>query len=396
MDIKIFFSPLDESLREDITEGSTFYKNISANEESMPDYNGVDIAIIGLEENRGTIDNEGVNKGANEIRRKLYNLKKGSGTYNIIDLGNLRNGVDLEETILRLREVCEILICHDVLPIIIGGSHDLDIGQYKAYENMEKLVSVLNVDAEMDMNEASGQAPNRNHIHKLLLHEPNFLFNYCLMGYQTYLVEQEAINVLEKLYFDSYRLGQLRENIKEMEPVVREADMMTFDIGAINANDAPGNVNAQPFGLSAEQACQLCWYAGLSEKLSSVGFYEYNPDEDNTRMKTAQVIATMVWYFVEGFYHRKNEKDFKTNDYLKYVVSMPNEPATIVFYKSKLSEKWWLEVPFPEEKAKTGFMNSKKRPYTRNCIVPCSYSDYEKSTKGDVPERWISTYAKLI
>jgi len=162
--------------------------------------------------------------------------------------------------------------------------------------------------------------------------------------------------------------------------------MLTFDITAIKSNDAPGNLNAQPFGLTGEEACQLCWYAGLNEKLSTAGFYEYNPDLDDKDMKTASVVATMIWYFIEGYYHRKNEQNFRTNDYIKFVVSMPSDPETLTFYKSKVSEKWWMEIPYVKGKEK----------YVRNFVVPCTYSDYEKSTSGDVPERYISTLAKLI
>ncbi len=99
------------------------------------------------------------------------------------------------------------------------------------------------------------------------------------------------------------------------------------------------------FGLTGEEACQISWYAGLNEKLSSIGFYEYNPSFDDAQRKTAAVIATMIWYFVEGYYHRKNEQNFRSNDFLKYTVSMPVEPEVITFYKSKFSEKWWVEVP---------------------------------------------------
>ena len=94
----------------------------------------------------------------------------------------------------------------------------------------------------------------------------------------------------------------------------------------------------------------------------------------------------MIWYFVEGFYHRRNDAQFKENDYIKYVVSMPSEPETLVFFKSKISEKWWLEVPYPQGKGH----------YARNCIIPCGYSDYENANQGILPERWISTHAKLI
>ncbi len=352
----------------------------------MPVFKGADIALIGVEEERGSIINKGTAKAANEIRKKLYKLKKGTGKYKIVDLGNIRSGVDLAETTGRITEVCQVLIQNNVLPIVIGGSHDLDYGQYKAYEGMEKLISLLNVDAFLDMEEGVSEPENERHIHKILLHEPNFLFNYSHLAYQSYLIDQNAINILEKLYFEAYRVGHLRSNISEMEPIIRNADMLSFDISAIKSSDAPGNANAQPFGLTGEEACQICWYAGINEKLSSAGFYEYNPDLDDPSKKTAAVVATMIWYFIEGFYHRKNEQNFKNNDYLRFVVSFSGNPDALNFYKSKLSEKWWMEVPFQQGKEK----------YSRNCIIPCSYSDYQMATRGELPERYINTLAKLI
>ena len=64
---------------------------------------------------------------------------------------------------------------------------------------------------------------------------------------------------------------------------------------------------------------------------------------------------------------------------------MPVEPETITFYKSKLTEKWWMEVSHSRLGAK----------YSRNSIVPCSYADYQTATKGELPERYINALAKM-
>lgn len=385
MDLTLFFNPLDESIYSSITTTASFYKNIRIYGDKMPDYKGAHLALIGINEERGAGINSGTAKGPDEIRRKLYTLKKGQGSYRIVDLGNLKSGHDLQETYTRISEVCRILLENNVLPVILGGSHDLDFGQYMAYETMEKLIGFLNVDAFLDLDEEDSKPMNRHHIHDLLLHEPNYLFSYTHLAYQSYLIDPMAVSVLEKLYFEAFRIGQMRTNLQEMEPVIRNADALSFDITAIKSADAPGNANAQPFGLTGEEACQICWYAGQNEKLSSAGFYEYNPDCDDANRKTAAVIATMIWYFIEGYYHRKNEQNFKSNDFLKYVVAMPVESETITFYKSKFSDRWWMEVPYP------GGMER----YARNSIVPCSYSDYQTATRGEVPERYISMVAKL-
>ncbi|MFD1000646.1 formimidoylglutamase [Ohtaekwangia kribbensis] len=385
MDLTIFFSPVSESLYADITSASSFFKNISIYGDKMPDYKGAHVAIIGIGEERGSQLNKGTASAPDVVRRKLYTLKRGTGAYRIVDLGNLKPGHDLEETYTRISEVCRMLLESNVLPILIGGSHDLDYGQYCGYETLDKLVSLLNVDAFLDL-EDKEQGPSNQHIHRILLHEPNYLFSYTHLAYQSYLIDPMSVAILEKLYFEAFRIGQMRTNMQEMEPTIRNADMLSFDVTAIRSSDAPGNANAQPFGLTGEEACQICWYAGLNEKLSSLGFYEYNPEQDDVHKKTASIIATMIWYFIEGYYHRKNEQNFRSNDFLKYSVSMPVDPEVITFYKSKLSEKWWMEVPYP---------NGRER-YARNSIVPCSYNDYQAAIRGEVPERYISTLAKLI
>lgn len=386
MDLTILFSPIDESLYTDISSPSSFFKNIHIFGEKMPDYRGAHIALFGVREDRGTLQNKGAANAPDEVRKKLYHLKRGTGQYRIVDLGNLNAGHDLNETHVRISEVCRMLMEFNVLPIIIGGTHDLDYGQYAAYETMEKLVSLLNVDALLDLDDKKEGGESQQHIHKILMHEPNYLFSYTHLAYQSYLIDPSSVAVLEKLYFEAFRIGQMRTNLQEMEPTIRNADMLSFDITAIRASDAPGNGYAQPFGLTGEEACQICWYAGLNEKLSSAGFYEYNPSFDNANRSTAAVVATMIWYFVEGYYHRKNEQNFRSNDFMKYSVSMPSEPAVLTFYKSKASEKWWLEVPY---------VNGRDR-YARNSIVPCSYNDYQTAVKGDVPERYINMLAKLI
>lgn len=385
MDLAILFSPIDESVFQGIESSSSFAKSISFYSDKMPSYKGAHIALVGVKEERGTDSNLGMAQAPDEIRKKLYNLKKGNGSYRIVDLGNLKPGHDLEETYTRISEVCRLLLENNVLPIILGGSHDMDYGQYAAYETMEKLISFLNVDAFLDLDDDKSVPAQRQHINKIMLHEPNYLFSYTHLAYQSYLIDPGSVAVLEKLYFEAFRIGQMRTNLQEMEPVIRNADMLSFDITAIKSSDAPGNANAQPFGLSGEEACQICWYAGQNEKLSSAGFYEYNPDRDDVNKKTASVIATMVWYFIEGYYHRKKEQNFKSNDFLNYVVAMPVDEETITFYKSKFSERWWMEVPYPKGQEK----------YSRNSIVPCSYSDYQTATKGEVPERYISMIAKL-
>ncbi|SIT95019.1 formimidoylglutamase [Pontibacter indicus] len=382
MNLSIFFEPLNEDIFALLDKPRTLGAYIGRFTGKFPDWRSADIALIGVNETRGRGEETGSETfPARAVRKKLYSLHKGTGRCNIVDLGNLRPGITLDDTYLRLKEIVEILISHKTIPVIIGGSHDLEYGQYMGYEHLERAVNMVTVDSSVDMSEDQEMPANKKQLHQILMHEPNYLFSLGQIGFQSYLVDPEVMATFEKLHFEAYRVGEVHRSVQEMEPVVRHADLLTFDISAIRHQDAPGYTPANPFGLSGEEACQLCWYAGLSDQMTSLGIYEYDPEQDKQEL-TAMTIATMVWYFIEGFYHRKHETEFSSSKFTKYAVAFNDNPDRMTFFKSKVSEKWWMEVePLSDEKSPR--------------IVPCSYEDYLQAIKGEVPNRWILTQARI-
>jgi hypothetical protein len=172
----------------------------------------------------------------------------------------------------------------------------------------------------------------------------------------------------------------------DAEPILRNANMISFDISAVRQSDAPGNGNTSPNGFFGDEACKLARYAGMSEKLTSIGFYEINPVLDKAE-QTTSLAAQMIWYFIDGFYNRKN--DFPIADkslYMKYLVSLNDHKHEIVFYKSNKSDRWWMSVPYPPEES---------LKYERHHLVPCSYKDYQTACNNEMPDRWYQTFQKL-
>jgi formiminoglutamase len=376
MDLKLFFEPIDIDVDQ---SPDSFQSSIYINHEKMPDQSSMDVALIGLNEYRGA----GIVKSltsCDDVRKQLYALKKGNGDYGIIDLGNFRNGPTLEETYFRLREVCSYLLDKGVLPILFGGSHDLDIGQFQAYESMNKRISVLGIDNRIDL--ASGGDGHVSHLSKIIQHNPNFLFNYYHLGYQSFLVSQKDLELLEQMSFEAYRLGWVREKIKEVEPIIRDSDMLSFDLGALKSDYSITSAST-PYGLTGEEACQICWYAGQNEKMTSFGLYNMDLVPDSP-VESSFIISTMIWYLIEGIYHRKDDSFFKSNDYLLYEVHLGGEPETIRFYKSRLSDRWWMEIPNPHG---SGL-------FDRSRLISCNYIDYATAMNGKVPDRWYQYYLR--
>ncbi len=392
MDISAFFEPLDrnEFPGTGETAGVVRLGNIMAlhtEEGGFPDYTGCHIALIGVTDDRGSVGNEGCGMAPNAIRKHLYRLNVGPYPVKMVDLGNIRNGFAVSDTYFALSAAVAEMVENNIVPVILGGSQDLTFAHYQAYQSLGQIINIVAVDPMFDLGRSEEEINAQSYLSHIILHQPNYLFNYANIGYQTYFIDQDALRLMKNLFFDTYRLGIVRESIEDVEPIVRNADMLTFDIGAIRGSDAPGNANATPNGFYGEEACQIVRYAGLSDKLTSIGFYEVNPSFDRNG-QTAMLVAEMIWYFIDGYYNRAHDFPFRNEeDYLKYRVSIRDHKEEIVFYKSKKTDRWWMEIPLPAEQ---------RIRYERHYLVPCTYKDYQTACENDIPDRWWMVYQKLM
>jgi arginase family enzyme len=392
MDISAFFEPLDQNEfpYSGETTGQIRLGNIiglHTEADGLPDYSACDIALIGVTDDRKAIGNEGCGLAPNSIRKYLFQLNIGLYPIRMVDLGNIKNGFNVSDTYFALSTVVAEMIENNVLPVILGGGQDMTFANYQAYQSLGQIINIVAVDPMFDLGKSEEELSSQSYLSSIILHQPNYLFNYANIGYQTYFIDQDALRLMKNLFFDTYRLGIVRATLEEVEPIVRNADMLTFDISSIRMSDAPGNANATPNGFYGEEACQIVRYAGLSDKLTSIGFYEVNPVHDKAG-QTAHLVAQMIWYFIDGYYNRAHDFPFKNEeDYLKYRVSIRDHKEEIVFYKSKKTDRWWMEIPLPAEQ---------RLKYERHYLVPCSYKDYQIACENDIPDRWWMVYQKLM
>lgn len=356
----------------------------SGTEFELNDFN---IAFIGVNEDRGSTNNPGSAKAPDLVRRELYKLYMPpiEKEFKVMDLGNIKQGETPRDTYFALSSVILELLMHKVIPVIVGGSHDLTFGQYLGYKNLNALINLVVLDERIDMQDgAAKKIDASSFIMNILTHTPNYLFNYSHVGYQTYLNDAKAVEVLEGLNFDCHRLGLIRANLEQTEPILRDADALSIDISCVRQADAPAHAQASPNGFSAEELCQITRYAGLSDKLTTLGIYEINPGYDNNK-QTTQLAAQMIWYFIEGYYNRVGDYPLTLDEHLKFTVHLEDTDHELIFWKSKKTERWWMELPFGD-----------KEKYGRNQLVPCSFEDYEGACEQELPDRWMKAYTKLV
>ncbi len=390
MELDLYFNPIDIDeigfRREEssVSLGNEILVNVV--DGIFPAVEGAEIAIIGVEEDRNAYRNNGCKLAPNQVRKYLYNLSVLERTIRIVDLGNLKTGSTIEDTYTILADVLAELFKNRIIPVIIGGSQDITLANYRGYENIGQIINAFVVDSSIDIGLDAHKFNSKSYLTAILCREPNYLFNYTQVAYQQYFVDKDTLSLMNKLYFECQRLGKIQENLDNIEPLVRNADMVSIDIGAVRQSDAPANGNPSPHGLYGEQLCKIVRYAGLSDKCTSIGFYELNPLFD-INGQTSHMVAHAIWYFLDGYIWRKHDYPYKEKEsYKKFYVSIQNDTHTIVFYKSKKSERWWMEVPCSKDKM---------IKYERHYLIPCSYEDYQTALNDELPDRWLMAYNKL-
>ena len=383
MEFELSFKPLVH--RSEDYQKSQLGRNIMAYTQGhFPNLAEADLVIFSVPEFRGTsFDNKA--NSLDKIRIELYHLFEGQERLRIADLGQLILGEKINDTYQLLTDVLVECEQRNLFTLIIGGGQDLTLSQYRSCVQLGKFSNMVSFDSLFDFGEDENTVASESYLSEIIKIQPNVLFNFTNIGYQTYLNSQESIKLIDKLYFDAYRLGEIRKNIEEVEPILRNADFISLDLGSVRISDNPSVIKGSPNGFYAEEVCQIMRYAGISGRLKSLGVFNYFDFKDDN-LQSEKLIAQMLWCFFEGFFHKMKRFKPTDDDMVKYHVSLRDGEYNACFYKNKKLEKWWVEVPI---------INFNPSLPSENYFIPCSYADYETAVKGDMPQRWWKAFQKM-
>lgn len=379
-----FLAPVNQDLLDEIKkmdQHSLGAKTQFHSERSgIPDLENIQVAIFAVRDNRRAVK-KSETPDFTELRKHFYRLFPGNWRMKIADLGDVEAGATVDDTYFAVQRIVESLIKKDILPVIIGGGQDLIYAQYRAYDKLDQMVNLVNIDSKFDLGDADKAISSESYVGKIVVDQPYNLFNYSALGYQTYFNSQEEIELMERLFFEAYRLGEVSSDIAAMEPVFRNANLVGMDLNAIDSASMNSDYFNSPNGFNGREICALSRYAGISDKVSSFGIYEY---QNGLGALANTLIAQIMWYFVEGVNYRTNENTISAKkEFIKYQV--PIEDDILVFFKSPVSGRWWIEIPFLDH------VNTKLKRHT---LLPCTEEDYLEACNQVIPERWYKAKRK--
>lgn len=352
---------------------------VHSRQEGLPSLEGVNMVILGVNESRNAFEKKTEQVDLTAIRIQLYKLLLGNWNSSLADIGDIEEGATVEDTYFVVRSTLSKLLKEDIVPIVLGATQDLTYPAYRSFDGIKNLVNLVAVDSRFDFGMDDELISSHSYMSKIITDQPNNLYNFSNIGYQSYFNAQEEMDLMERLFFDAYRLGELGGDITLAEPVLRNAHMVSIDARAIRACEVGLLDNFSPNGFTGREICAIARYAGFGDKISIFGIYEME-----NAMQSAQLMAQIIWYFIEGYNFRITESPLEeVENFTKY--NVPCDSEQLVFYKSRFTDRWWVEVP------------SLMAPHTKSnsvALLPCTKSDYLQACDQIIPERWLKAYKK--
>lgn len=328
----------------------------------------------------------GVDSTADVLRSWLYALALPSEDIRLVDLGNLHQNLTAVDKGAALQAVAEEVLAAEGTLLVLGGDASLNFYLYRAYAALNRIINLAEIAPRFALDEDELITAG-SYLRHIVMQQPNYLFQMSNIGYQTYFVGKLYEQLVDELHFDARRLGEVREHLETAEPLLRNADILSVDLTAVRQSDAPGVSRPSAHGFYGEELCLLAHYAGMSDKMSCVGWYGLNSDVDISG-QTAQMLSQVIWYFIDGFAHRLNDLPYRDPaSYKRFAVQLQDENIELVFLKSKKSDRWWMEVPCRDAE--------RRSRYGHHLLVPCNYSDYEEAMGNELPQLWWKHYRWL-
>lgn len=347
---------------------------ITAFRQGIIDLEQADIVLLGCGERRGGTFATSYSDAPNAIRSAFYELYNWYPNIQLADLGNILEGASIADTKAALRIVLDSLYAEGKIVILLGGSQDLTLQQNEVFKRHQETIDAAVIDSHIDLEDEEA-CSDTSFLMEMLTEHPNYIRNYSHIGFQSYYTNPKMLETLDKLRFDFFRLGTVRSDMNEMEPVLRNCSLLSVDMNAIRRSDAPFNPKASPNGFFGDEMCQLMRYAGMSKHMRSVGIYGYNPELDNEQ-QGAKLIAQMLWYFIDGYRIRVSEAELtNTDQFLVYNIHFTDNNT--VFLKSRITGRWWMQMP-------------------DESYIPCTYNDYQQAVNNEIPERWMREQERLL
>lgn len=265
---------------------------------------GCRAALLGMPDDMGVAMNGGrvgAREGPRALREALMKFgvaqPPGVRLPKVFDAGDVTPGQTLEETHERVTAAAGALIDKGLVPIGIGGGHDLTYAFVRAACQKLGVRRGLYTDAHLDVRaEAGSGMPMR------ALIERCGVTSLSNVGIRWLANSEEHFD-----WFVAHggKVETWAQTIPQAAAQLGQEPMfVSIDLDAIDSGQAPGVSALNPNGMTVEQVSCYAHAAGASEQVKCFDIMELNPRHDE-QGRTARVAAYVLLRFLSGLGERK-------------------------------------------------------------------------------------------
>lgn len=266
------------------------------------------ICFIGFECDLGANFNErrtGSKDAPNHIRKCLMSLPYNfANDIKLYDAGNVVASGSIEESQRTLSDVVSKIRKLGLIPIILGGGHELVSAAYKSVDEKNGL-GVINFNAHFD-NQPYDKGLNNATSLSEIYDECNVNgnpFNVMSIGIQRFGNTKFLFERAKEMGIDHILAHHFNKGIdgKAVAFVEKCKDVyISFCMDSFKSSMSPGVSSPTPLGLEPSRALEFMKKVIKFGKVSMIDFSEVNPTYDNDGI-TGRLVAEMIFEIIEMY-----------------------------------------------------------------------------------------------
>ena len=234
------------------------------------------IVLIFCSDYRGLENGDAEILDFRKVRNELYRLSTLDFEIPVCDLGDLISGKSHQYTHYILQELVSVCLTKNAIPVVVGGSNDLAFSLFSALDFYQKNNTYTQISNLISLANEGEELTEKNFLSRILSSKTFSIKNYHHLGYQKHLNEMDSVKLMKEVEFDVVRLAELMNSTEKTEPFFRLADLVTLNCDAVESMGDGFSVNPQINGLNKREICAYMKEIGLSQKLKSVGIFNFN------------------------------------------------------------------------------------------------------------------------
>ncbi len=201
-----------------------------------------------------------------------------------------------EETIMRVQEVVQDILNAKKFPIVIGGEHSITLGVVRAFSNLYKNLTILQIDAHSDLRD---EWEGSKYSHACVMRRCSEIAKIIQVGIRS--VSEEEMDFITATKKIKTFFGNVFD-INDVLDSLTDNVYITIDVDGLDPSIMPSTGTPEPDGLFWKQVLELISAVGKKKNVIGIDLVELAPIPGNVApdFLAAKLLYKSIGYCVKN------------------------------------------------------------------------------------------------